>query len=400
MDENDYYLWDGQTMTGPFSHDVLISMIAQGTTPPDAQLAMGGSDTWIPLTEWVESRAATEEEKEFSVDIDVPDHLEEIVADAIQKEMKRAGMDVTISKMPEGHHYSSNKIISTRNYTDDAGGDNIEFFQKGVVVNDENFYATSTKSPNTRYRIACNPDGYRLFDGKSIVARGNESGLGPGIVTNEGLAVMARYCGNMRGSILAIFPNGDRAFTISNLGPADDLLASPDGSTLICAAFDGEDDCLLFFDLPSGKQTKKIPLIHEGVIGNIRYNANKQIVAVHYEKRGPTHHYTFDGKCLEAAAWEQDRIKHMSGYQLFNLAKEKLKDNKSENVPNDVIDLLKSSLHHSVSKLTKASIHRSLGESLATNGKTKHATAHLREALNLNSKVGCSRLLKKLEETE
>lgn len=121
---------------------------------------------------------------------------------------------------------------------------------------------------------------------------------------------------------------------------------------------------------------------------------------VHYEKRGPIHRYALIGTFLDGQSWANDRLCYMNGYQLFEEAQERLKRHREGTVGGDIIDLLRKALQHSVSSLTRAKIHRSLGESLAANGETGTAVNNLRQALKLDQKVGCAKLLKRLEESE
>ncbi|MCF7675303.1 MAG: hypothetical protein K9M97_08150 [Akkermansiaceae bacterium] len=421
MNNHEHYLWDGEAMTGPFSHRDLSGMVERGEMSSDAQVGVAGTDKWIPFSEWWAGSSQPVEAKERDDDmvnvvmtLDVPDALEGIMRDVLTEVFEEAGIETTVTVRNESDppipggiriaNAAGEEIELPPGPEDDAEDyeyeSDIRVFGNGMSILSENFYGTSAQSPNCRFAIGWNPDGYRMLDGNTVVARGSESGLGLGIVTDVGMAVLACSSEGFIGSIFGILPNGEIKFRVNGLTGVFGMVATSDGRTLICSAYDGNAECILFYELPSGKRNKRIRLKHDGVVGKIRYDEDSRVVEVHYERKGPIHHYSADGKFLEADTWEQDRIQYMNGYQLFYLAKEKLEKNRKSRVPDDVIDLLKAALRHPVSQLTKAKIHRSLGEALVVNEKISSAIAHLRAALKLNPKVGCAKQLKKIEENE
>lgn len=405
-------------MTGPFSHGDLTAMLERREIPREAQVGVAGTDKWIPFYEWwadsslpVESNEPDDKMVSVEMTLDFPDALSGIMKDVLTEAFEEAGIDATVSERNE----SDTPIPGGIRITNAAGGvielapepegngdeeeSDIQAFGDFISITSENFHGTAARSPNGRFAIVWNPDGYRMLDGKTVVARGKRSGLGLGIVTDVGLAVFAYYREPATGSIFGILPNGEIQFKANGLTGVFGMVATSNGKTLICSAFNRDAEYILFFELPSGKRTKRIPLKHDGVVGKIRYDEDSRVVEVHYERKGPIHHYSADGKFLEADTWDQDRIQYMNGYQLFYLAKEKLEKNRKSRVPDDVIDLLKAALRHPVSPLTKAKIHRCLGEALVVNEEIPSAIGHLRAALKLNPKVGCAKQLKKLEET-
>lgn len=402
-------------MTGPFSQDDLIGMVEQGKIPPEAQVGIAGTDSWIPFDEWLQGIPCPIIGDDSSLNnvitIEV-NQYPELWAQAIEEAFAKEGMSVTATVKNESGIPDPDEIGITTNAgeeielppsPEDDAEDNefesdIRVVGNGMSISSENFYGTSAQSPNGRFTIGWNPDGYRMLDGKTVVACGSEPGLGPCIVTDVGLAILASDRNSATGSVFGIHPNGKVQFRVRGLTGVFGMVATSDGRTLICSAFDGDAECLLFFELPSGERTTRIPLKHDGVVGKIRYDEVSRVVEVHYERKGPTHHYSAEGKFLEADTWEQARIKYMDGYQLFELAREKIDKNRQSRIPETVVDLLKAALRHPVSPLTRARIHRSLGEVLVVNEEIPSAITHLRAALKLNPKIGCAKQLRKLEE--
>ena len=424
MNESNLYLWDGQEMTGPFTKDQVIGKNERGEVSVGVLIAVAGSDSWIPLAEWL-SRSSSEDVADASdVPVEVQVFSDVPQACSIRIEVRQnAGLwEEAIEQAFQNHGSTATETVADdpepilggiRN-THAAGeeielpldpavreqeGDGIELTAHSLSILGENFYATAARSQSGRFVIGWNPDGFRLLDNRTVVARGNMKSLGPGIVTDDGVAVLARYVENFSSALLCIGPNGDKMFSKRGLGPVDDMVVTPEGNILICSTCDQKGNCILMFELPSGTRLRRVSLVHEGVIGKIRYDAVKQVVEVHYEKSGPVHHYALTGRFLDGPSWAKDRICYMNGYQLYEEAQERLKKHREGTVGGDIIDLLQKALQHSVSPLTRAKIHRRLGESLTANGETATAVNNLRQALKLDRNVGCAKLLKQLEES-
>lgn len=128
-----------------------------------------------------------------------------------------------------------------------------------------------------------------------------------------------------------------------------------------------------------------------------RFNVEQRILYLNY-KNGRTYRYSFDGTLLNREDWEAARIADANGYQLYDIAKEKVNLIQSTCLDDykPIMDMLSRALTMELSDNYKANAHRLVGEIYLTCNKPSDATQHFEQALNYNPRVGVKKLLAKL----
>jgi len=161
---------------------------------------------------------------------------------------------------------------------------------------------------------------------------------------------------------------------------------------------------LFLFDVPNRKLLwKKEP--ETGWADTYEFDTQNGILYLCYEGLGK-YRYTFDGKCLDEERWRLEwrkkRLENPSGYDLLDIAEEKMKEAESgEGRACDysaVESMLRRAAGMDVTPNTKAHIYRRLGEIAEKLGRTQEAIAQYENALKWNPKVGVKRRLSKLKQ--
>jgi len=184
----------------------------------------------------------------------------------------------------------------------------------------------------------------------------------------------------------------------SNLGENG---ISKDGNYAVVETLNSESndrDKIFFFDLRSRK------LIWEIVrdLGNVKkfdFDKNENVLRIIYDNDRP-YHYSFNGEFLDKKKLEEDNITFGNGYQLFDIAKEKMEDldfSKSDfSDYEEVIMLLTRASDKKTSAYTKARIYRMIGDIYYNYDKKLEALRNFKKALTYDPKVGVKRLYNKL----
>lgn len=156
---------------------------------------------------------------------------------------------------------------------------------------------------------------------------------------------------------------------------------------------------IFFFNLDNGKLLWE----RERDAGNIKifeFDEPENVILISYEKGGK-YRYSFKGEFLDKYKFMEERVTYANGYELFDIAKEKMDDlnYKTSNLPDyeEVLSFLVKASNKGVTPYTKARIHRVIGEIYYNYGKTDEALKNFEIALNNDPKVGVKQLYSKLK---
>lgn len=109
--------------------------------------------------------------------------------------------------------------------------------------------------------------------------------------------------------------------------------------------------------------------------------------------------YSMTGELLDKKQWYEARIKHGTGFELIEIANEKL-ENISENnskVLDEVLDLYLMAVKRIDSNYFLAKVHRKIGEVYELMGKIDKTITHFEQAQKYNPKIGVKKKLQKMK---
>lgn len=156
---------------------------------------------------------------------------------------------------------------------------------------------------------------------------------------------------------------------------------------------------IFFFDL----NNRKLLWGKERSAGNIKefeFDEDNSILLISYQKGG-RYRYNFKGEFLDQNKFMKERILFANGYELYDIAKEKMNDLDYEfsNFKDykEVLLILKKATNEDISDYTKARVYRILGEIYYNFNKTDKAMYNFEKALFYNPNVGVKRLYGKLK---
>ncbi|MFU2192201.1 zinc ribbon domain-containing protein [Methanobacterium sp. MZD130B] len=156
---------------------------------------------------------------------------------------------------------------------------------------------------------------------------------------------------------------------------------------------------IFFFDLDN----RKLLWERERDAGNIKkfeFDENENSLLISYEKSGK-YRYSFKGEFIDKDKFIKERVLYANGYELFDIAKEKMDDLDYQTSHfsdyKEILSILDTASNKDVSPHTKARIHRMIGEIYYNYNKTDLALFNLEKAISYNPKVGVKRLYDKLK---
>ena len=292
-----------------------------------------------------------------------------------------------------------------------------------LEINKLDFYGQYHKSENGQFILSwadSNPErtisghrekghgSYVLIGDGEIKLRGNIERPNDGNVSNNGNFILNdwMFTSSLKGIFYAF--NSAGVVSVKHLCNANLLNngISDDGHYAVCqtANNDRGDDGnkLFFFDLNEKKLVWSRSPVYEWA-DSYKFDTEQNILHTLYNT-GRGYRYTFDGEFLDSELLEQDRIKFGRGYELLDIAKEKIEHMKAVDADashhDEAMTILEQALKKDIDDKTRASVYRYIGEIHHLQGDIPKAIEHFEIAINLDSKVGVKRLLNTLRKNK
>lgn len=289
-----------------------------------------------------------------------------------------------------------------------------------IEIPSRDFFGEYSKSPNGQYAIAWSDynldsgrGGYRkkglgsylLIENQKIICEGKLERPNDGHVANNGVFILADWLfGDKLESIFYVYSqNGSPIIkhhfnaNILNMG-----LSESGGFAVVQLANSNSKDGgnLTFFDLIN----KKIIWQQQPATGwadSYHFNEDEKAVELNILDKG-MYKYSFDGKFLDSAKWEEERVKYASGYELIEIVRERLKqlnNNIESSEAIEMIEILNKALKAEprISQNYMAIAYRTIGDIQKDMDDIKGAIEMYELALDLNPKVGIKRQLEQLK---
>jgi hypothetical protein len=289
--------------------------------------------------------------------------------------------------------------------------------ENSIDIPDINYHSVyPVKSKNNNFLLGYNDqyfDGnHKTVDGETVFVNENELFLinelkrpNDGKIAENGNFIINDWMGsNLSGTFYAF--NSDakiifkRKFN-SNLG---NTAISDNGQYAALETYHSESDDsdkIFFFDL----NNKTILWERKRDLGNIkRFKFDSNMLTVFYDDNNLSYRYNFQGVLVDQDKFEKERLLYANGYELFNIAKEKMDKLDYENNDlsdyDEVLSFLERSSKENISDYTKARVYRTIGEIYYNYNKTEEALENFEKALHYGPKVGIKRLYDKLNKNK
>jgi tetratricopeptide (TPR) repeat protein len=284
---------------------------------------------------------------------------------------------------------------------------------------DGRYYEESVRSENGQFTLAlsdASPDGllggardkglggYALLSWNKVIVKGSMERPNDGKVSNQGNFIINdwMFSGASEGTFYAFDAQGNVLVSQkyrANLGPNG---ISPDGRYAVCQVFSSDNrdsNTVSFFNLDQRKLLwKKEP--SSGPADGFRFDVNNAVLFLQYQD-GREFRYNFDGTFLDSDRLMKEEIETANGYELYDLALDKLgeldPDKKDFSLFDEPISLLKRALDKGLSSYYQGLAHRELGEIFLERGERVQAIFHFEKAIAANPKIGVKKVLAKLK---
>jgi hypothetical protein len=247
---------------------------------------------------------------------------------------------------------------------------------------------------------------YALLHNDTVVCTGKLERPNDGMVANNGTFILSDWCfgGDLKSRLHGFQSDGreilrhEFSANMFNTGLSD---TGKYASAQLANSSSEDGGCLALFDLSEGKLLW-MKAAETGWADSYRFDDENRRIILVYNKLG-SYKYSFDGQLENAHQWEQDRIKHGSGYDLLAVCKAKLYasagqlNREKANILLEIIDrALKKKEIHGDTKMT-AQAFRITGEIHEAAGDFRQAIEKYERATALDSKIGVKRKLEKLK---
>lgn len=288
-----------------------------------------------------------------------------------------------------------------------------------VTIDEINFIGCFHKSLNNQYVVAYqdgNPGtayGYRsdglgnflLIENDEIIVNGDMERPNDGHVADNGNFVLSdwKFSSNLIGTCCAFNKEGESLINETvNANLLNNGISSKGGYAVFQTANNEESDDgnkLFFFDLNNQKLLWK-KSVKTGWAKEYQFDEDQGILFLFYD-HNRCYRYNFQGEFLDEKLWQKERVKFAEGYELYDIAMEKIELLDSKKASNKaykrLLPLLKRAVKEDVSDNTKARLYRKIGEIHYKNDDTENALLNFELALNYYPKVGVKRLYDKLK---
>ena len=290
-----------------------------------------------------------------------------------------------------------------------------------VTIDEIGFFGEFAESPDGKFTVAWadrepsgNRGGFRnsghgsyiLACEDQLVLKGNMERPNDGRVADNGSFVLNDWLfgEGLNGVFYAINRDGSvlvqRRFEANLLNNS----ISSDGRFALCQTCNSDTpdgNLLCLFDLGSGETLwSRNPAT--GWTWDYSFDIEKSILSVQHEHLSKFRYGLKSGEFLDEERWIEERTKHGSGFELLDIAKERitqLKEPPSEDEINDITELLKTALGRGLDTYPhqQAIVFRNLGELKERVGDQLAAIDYYEKAMEKDSKVGVKRRLSQLK---
>jgi outer membrane protein assembly factor BamB len=250
---------------------------------------------------------------------------------------------------------------------------------------------------------------FLLLENQKLILRGALRRPNDGQVANNGTFIFNDWIGfsggedgkGLEGNFLVFNKKGEEIINhhySANLGKNS---LSNDGRYAVCQTYHSnttDGNTVTCFDLLTGKLLwQKIPETKNANAFEI--DSEEKIIYFLYNSIGKFR-YTLAGEFLDKDKWYQARLKHGTGYELIEIANQKLAtmgNSANPRVANEVLNLYLLAIEKIDSEYFLAQVHRKVGEIYELMNKVDKAVFHYELAQKHNPKVGVIKKLQKLK---
>lgn len=283
---------------------------------------------------------------------------------------------------------------------------------------DGRYYEHSSCSNNGQYTLALSEfcldgssegmgseakGGFVLLSWNKVIVRGILERPNDGKVANQGNFIINDWMlsGGPEGTFYAFDSLGNVLISQkyqANLGPNG---ISPDGLYAVCQTLSSDNrdsNRLSFFDLGQKKMIWNTEP-ESGPADEFRFDEKNFVLCLQYQD-GSEYRYDFNGTFLDRERLAQNKIDTANGYELYEIAMEKISeiDPKKEDLSliDEPLAILKKALEMGISSYYESLAHRQIGELHLERGEQNKAIVHFEKAIAANPKIGVKKALAKL----
>jgi len=256
-----------------------------------------------------------------------------------------------------------------------------------------------------RYQEREFKEGFILLEDQKLILKDFFPRPHRGKVANNGTFILNSYIdrsNELKGRFVAYNKEGNELVNhlySANLGGNG---LSNDGRLAVCQTSHSntsDDNTVTCFDLITGRLLwQRIP--ETRIADAFEFSSEENIIIFVYNNVGKFR-YSITGELLDKERWYQARLKHGSGYELIEIANQKLATmGNSTNliIAEEVLSLYLMAVKRMDSDYFLAKAHRKIGEIYELINKVDEAIIHYEQALKYNPKVGVIKRLQKLKQ--
>lgn len=282
-----------------------------------------------------------------------------------------------------------------------------------ISIDSKDFFGKAVSSPSGKYLISAHKKDLVVVDHRKkelvyeYTFKGNLSSFD--LLITDDLYFIVIDIGNSQELVNEFFcfgPNGKPVIKKKVNANVQTFGISDDRRYVCCQNANNSDHpdggSLLIFD------TETNELLHRwvpetGWADYYTFETKEKNIILHYDDKGQ-YRYTFSGELVDKEQWDQTRLGTLNGYQLIDIAEEKI--NSLESSSNKqlqlsdyqpVIELLAAAVEKDISPYQNAMAYRRLGEIYHTHNDNINALENLKLAIENNPKIGVKRMISKLE---
>ena len=247
-------------------------------------------------------------------------------------------------------------------------------------------------------------EGFMLLEDRKLILKVFLPRPNNGKVANNGIFIINSsidMSNELKGKFVAYNKKGKELVSHNFTANIESNSLSNDGRYAICQTYHSnttDSNTVTCFDLVTGKLLwQKIPETKNA--DAFEFDSEENIIVFVYDKVGKFR-YSLTGEFLDKEQWYQARIKHGSGYELIEIANQKLANIGNSINPiatDEVLNLYLRAVKKIDSDYFLAKAHRKIGEIYELIDKVDEAIIHYEQALKINPKIGVIKKLQKLK---